>query len=294
MGGGCRHEDRSPARARPPLSNPRPPLLLSPRPRPCPAPPASLLRWVSGDRSSSFPKNSSNSNSGSSSGGEAPTPTNPPLFAPPPPDYPPAATDPPGSVLRLPPKTELTPAQVESVFGYPTDLAAQYTLGAVLGAGSFGVVRRAVHRATGAAYAVKSVAKVPRRGACTPRHLLKLRTEVDVMRQLGPSLDAVYLAAVFEDAGAVHLGEREGKRRERESGGWPLVEFNPRPRPPLSHKALPTLSLPTLPVPLPRTRSSHRTVRGRVPGGPHARRAGRARTLTRSARPRPGKSRPAA
>jgi calcium-dependent protein kinase len=94
---------------------------------------------------------------------------------------------------------------VEAVFGYPRDLEAQYQLGAVLGAGSFGVVRRAVHRRTGAAYAIKSIAKIPRRGPCTPRHLLKLRTEVDVMRQLGPSLDAVYLAGAFEDAGAIHL-----------------------------------------------------------------------------------------
>ena len=183
---------------------------------------------MSGERASK-PSSSSSSSGGTTSSpdssGESsatlPAPANKPIFAPPPPDYQAAATDPPGSVLRLPPKTELTPAQVEAVFGYPRDLEAQYQLGSVLGAGSFGVVRRGVHRASGAVYAIKSVAKVPRRGPCTPRHLLKLRTEVDVMRQLGPSLDAVYLAAVFEDAGAVHLGKENGERasaraRERE------------------------------------------------------------------------------
>jgi len=210
------------------LSNTLPPPSLSPlfttrrTPwppplRPLPTPPASLLRWVTGDRSSKG--NSSGSGGGGNTDG-ASSPeedTQKPIFAPPPPDYAAAATDPPGSVLRLPAKTELTPSQVGAVFGYPRDLAAQYQVGSLLGAGSFGGVRGGVHRATGAAYAIKSVAKVPRRGACTPRHLLKLRTEVDVMRQLGPSLDAVYLAAVFEDAGAVHLGEQ--KKNKKKGGG---------------------------------------------------------------------------
>jgi hypothetical protein len=35
--------------------------------------------------------------------------------------------------------------------------------------------------------------QVPKRGACTPRYLLKLRTEVEIMQQLGYSLDAVNL-----------------------------------------------------------------------------------------------------
>lgn len=85
------------------------------------------------------------------------------------------------------------------VFGYPRDLAAHWTLGAVLGAGSFGVVRRATAvDGSGRVAAVKTVAKAPRRGAPTPRHLLKLRSEVDVMRQLGPSLDAVALLDAYE------------------------------------------------------------------------------------------------
>ena len=71
----------------------------------------------------------------------------------------------------------------------------RYTLGRVLGAGSFGIVREAVGRRTGTRYACKSVPKIPKRGSGTPRYLLKLQTEVDAMVQLGPSLDAVYLKA---------------------------------------------------------------------------------------------------
>lgn len=39
----------------------------------------------------------------------------------------------------------------------------------------------------------------------TPRYLLKLRTEVEIMQQLGYSLDAVNLKDVFEDDESVHL-----------------------------------------------------------------------------------------
>jgi calcium-dependent protein kinase len=67
-------------------------------------------------------------------------------------------------------------------------------MGKVIGAGSFGVVREAIHKRSGIRYAVKSVPKVPKRGVPTPRYLLKLRQEVDAMQQLGASLDAVYLA----------------------------------------------------------------------------------------------------
>jgi calcium-dependent protein kinase len=92
------------------------------------------------------------------------------------------------------------------VFGYPRDLSAAWTLGPVLGAGSCGVVRRATAAdGSGRVGAVKTIAKVPRRGAATPRHLLKLRSEVDVMRQLGPSLDAVALLDAYEDDASVHL-----------------------------------------------------------------------------------------
>lgn len=44
-----------------------------------------------------------------------------------------------------------------------------YYLGKVIGAGSFGTVREAVEAATGHRYAIKTVAKIPKRGAPTPR-----------------------------------------------------------------------------------------------------------------------------
>ena len=50
-----------------------------------------------------------------------------------------------------------------------SDLPAKYHLGKVIGAGSFGTVREAVSVADGQRYAVKTVAKMPKRGAPTPR-----------------------------------------------------------------------------------------------------------------------------
>ena len=146
-----------------------------------------------------------------------------PAAAPVAPDYLAAATD--CAVLKLPPKTELTPEEITDVFGYRRDFAEPYEMGEVLGAGSFGVVRACRRRdGKGPAAAVKTISKVPRRGAATPRHLLKLRSEADVMRQLGPSLDAVSLFETFEDDACLHLvtvrvdfeeGEREREREEK-------------------------------------------------------------------------------
>lgn len=69
----------------------------------------------------------------------------------------------------------------------------RYDIGKVLGAGSFGIVREAIEKSTGRRYACKTIPKIPKRGLCTPRYLLKLQTEVDVMQQLGASLDSVHL-----------------------------------------------------------------------------------------------------
>lgn len=55
------------------------------------------------------------------------------------------------------------------------------------------MVREAVDVSTGRSYAVKTIGKIPKRGMPTPRYLLKLRTEVEIMQQLGYSLDAVHL-----------------------------------------------------------------------------------------------------
>lgn len=133
-----------------------------------------------------------------------PSPSVPAPTGPAAPDYSAAATD--CAVLKLPPKTELTPEEITHVFGYRRDFAETYEMGEVLGAGSFGVVRACRRRdGKGPAAAVKTISKVPRRGPATPRHLLKLRSEADVMRQLGPSLDAVSLFEIFEDDACLHL-----------------------------------------------------------------------------------------
>jgi len=107
--------------------------------------------------------------------------------------------------LKLPPRTELAPAEVERVFGYSNQLDSLFFIGRVVGAGSFGVVRECVEINSGKRYAIKSISKKPKRGPCTPRYLLKIRAEVEIMQQLGFSLDAVNLREVFEDERAVHL-----------------------------------------------------------------------------------------
>lgn len=49
------------------------------------------------------------------------------------------------------------------------NLLDSYYLGRVIGAGSFGVVREGIEVSTGRRFAVKTVSKVPKRGAPTPR-----------------------------------------------------------------------------------------------------------------------------
>ncbi|KAL6758194.1 kinase-like domain-containing protein [Haematococcus lacustris] len=108
-------------------------------------------------------------------------------------------------VLRLPARSELRADQVTHVFGYNRQLTSKFFVGRVIGAGSFGVVRECVAIATGRKHAVKTIGKLPKRGPATPRYLLKIRTEVEIMQQLGYSLDAVNLKDVFEDNESVHL-----------------------------------------------------------------------------------------
>ncbi|KIZ04772.1 hypothetical protein MNEG_3189 [Monoraphidium neglectum] len=108
-------------------------------------------------------------------------------------------------VLRMPARTELDPNEIKTVFGFPRKIGESYYLGKIIGAGSFGTVREAVEASTGLRFAVKTVAKVPKRGPPTPRYLLKLRAEVEVMQQLGVSLNAVHLHDVFEDDANIHM-----------------------------------------------------------------------------------------
>ncbi|GAX73995.1 hypothetical protein CEUSTIGMA_g1445.t1 [Chlamydomonas eustigma] len=118
-------------------------------------------------------------------------------------DYVATASD--DGVLKLNPRTDLSADEITHVFGYARDLKAKYTLGKVIGAGSFGIVRECNELSSGRRYAVKTISKAPKRGLATPRYLLKLRTEVEIMQQLGYSLDAVNLKDVFEDDENVHL-----------------------------------------------------------------------------------------
>lgn len=73
------------------------------------------------------------------------------------------------------------------------ELLLRFHVGEVLGSGSYGIVRYCLEKETGEKFAVKSIPKTPRKRPATPRYLLKLRNEVDVMLQLGASLNAVYL-----------------------------------------------------------------------------------------------------
>lgn len=56
------------------------------------------------------------------------------------------------------------------LLGHTRNLLDSYYLGRVIGAGSFGVVREGIKVATGKRFAVKTVSKVPKRGAPTPRY----------------------------------------------------------------------------------------------------------------------------
>ena len=87
---------------------------------------------------------------------------------------------------------------------------SRYEIGEMLGSGTFGVVYRATDKKTGRDWACKSISKFPKRPPkgskySNPHHLLKIRSEVDSMKQLGQSLDAVYVVDVLEDKTAVHI-----------------------------------------------------------------------------------------
>ncbi|GMH35775.1 hypothetical protein BSKO_03643 [Bryopsis sp. KO-2023] len=110
-----------------------------------------------------------------------------------------------GSVLERPSKSPLDATEVTDVFDYPRNLHDRFHVGEILGSGSYGIVRRCVDKDTGREYAMKAIPKTPKKRAATPRYLLKLRNEVDVMRQLGASLNAVYLESVYEDDLYVYL-----------------------------------------------------------------------------------------
>ncbi|KAK9855457.1 hypothetical protein WJX84_004975 [Apatococcus fuscideae] len=78
-------------------------------------------------------------------------------------------------VLQKPIKQALQSKEVRNVFGFDRDMRQAYNIGKVLGAGSFGVVRTVTHKGNKRKYACKTIPKVPKRGDCTPRYLLKIQ-----------------------------------------------------------------------------------------------------------------------
>lgn len=118
-------------------------------------------------------------------------------------DYKASASD--DQVLRKPPRTPLEPEEMKRVFGYLRDHFERFHMGEVIGTGSYGIVRRCTEIKTGKDYAIKTLPKIPKKGPPTPRYLLKLRNEVDVMRQVGNSLNAVHLQGAYEDDDSIHL-----------------------------------------------------------------------------------------
>ncbi len=100
-------------------------------------------------------------------------------------------------------RPQLHPGQV---VGALLLLSCRYTTGKVIGAGSFGIVREVTDRKTNRKYACKTIPKIPKRGKGTPRYLLKIQQEVDAMMQIGPSLDAVFLAVSGWPLGVCETG----------------------------------------------------------------------------------------
>ena len=113
--------------------------------------------------------------------------------------------------LWVPPAASLrASAAVPSLkdYGFRRDMDAHLELGAVLGAGAYGVVRSATDKRTGQPLAVKSIPKALPRGADTRTaggYVAKIHSEVDTHFALGHSLDVVTFHGAYEDSSAVHL-----------------------------------------------------------------------------------------
>jgi len=111
----------------------------------------------------------------------------------------------------------------------PPPITELFTLGRVLGRGSFGVTRLARDRATGAAVAVKTIAR--RRivaggggggGGSAPSSsaVERIRCEVEAMRRVSGHPNVVSFKSAHEDAHGVHLAMVSRKKRteKREEG----------------------------------------------------------------------------
>jgi calcium-dependent protein kinase len=112
------------------------------------------------------------------------------------------------------PFEDFTDEELRPDFGFRRDLEELYDVPSLdeepIGAGSYGVVRKAVSRKTGEAFALKTLKKAPWKTAPASKAAVqyyhgKLRNEVEVMRTIGASLSVVYLYDAFEDHEHVHL-----------------------------------------------------------------------------------------
>lgn len=112
------------------------------------------------------------------------------------------------------PFDDFTNEELKPDFGFRRDLHELYDVPSLdeepLGAGSYGVVRKATSKKTGEAFALKTLKKAPWKTAPASKAAVqyyhgKLRNEVEVMQTIGASLSVVYLYDAFEDDECVHL-----------------------------------------------------------------------------------------
>lgn len=96
------------------------------------------------------------------------------------------------------------PNQIRA-FGYEAGLNDTYSIGDILGSGSFGVVRHGVDKNTGEWFAVKSMCKRYQGLYLDPRFVNRVQHEVDVWSRLSGSLNVAHLYDVFEDELSVDL-----------------------------------------------------------------------------------------
>ena len=112
------------------------------------------------------------------------------------------------------PFEEFTNEELRPDFGFRRDLHELYDVPSLdeepLGAGSYGIVRKATSKKTGETFALKTLKKAPWKTA--PQSIAavkyyhgKLKNEVEVMKTIGASLSVVYLYDSFEDDESVHL-----------------------------------------------------------------------------------------
>lgn len=128
-------------------------------------------------------------------------------------------------ILLVSPTRLLLPEECTRIFGYPRAelMSEKYELGKVVGAGSFGVVREAVKLSTGERVAVKTISKMMKRipkhlrrqgdRGTISKHLNKLQLEVDAMKCLRGSLNAVSLYDLYEGDEEVREIMEAGKKK---------------------------------------------------------------------------------